>query len=117
MRSDQLGGYTTDLAMIHLNLAQIGLTVEQLMSKTNPGAGNTFFYSAGGYVAIIQFKEGFTKPNMSFIHFSVDIEKNYDVYAEYYAPSHLKAIHQTQQKIKEKGKDFQEQFELMTPWR
>ena len=111
---NDIGGETHDMKKINYTLAMFNLTKEKLMSEVSKKTIiPTLMFHAGRYVVICQFNLEFTKGQMAFINFQIDLDKNFDHFADSFSPKTVAGFHQMQKTIENRGPEYWELVELV----
>ncbi|GAB4042245.1 hypothetical protein [Spirosoma litoris] len=103
-----IGGITQSPSWIEINLRRTGRDMAQLIREAKGLEMPTVIYPAGGYVLILKGYQDYQHAQMCFIHFSLDSEDFFVYFGAAFSPQLIKAIFETQQKIKSRGQDYQE---------
>ena len=107
------GGYTKNLLKIAYNLNKFNISKEKLLSGvTEKTIVPTTIFHAGKYVVIYQFDRDFTKGNMAFINFEIDLDENFNIFADSLTPKTVAGFHQMREIIKSKGFNYWQLVEL-----
>ena len=61
-------------------------------------------FDAGKYIVILQFDKDLSKGSMHFVNYEIDLESNFDLFADTMIPKSVAGFHKLQERIK--GKDI-----------
>ncbi|MGQ2981858.1 hypothetical protein [Flavobacterium sp.] len=101
IESNNLGGLTKDVRKISYNLAKYKLSIEEIIKRSSP---NTNFpvvvFRANQYVAIFNCSKDLSQVQLAFINHTVDIQENFNAFADSLTPKTIPAFYDMQEKIK-----------------
>jgi hypothetical protein len=98
LESDEKGGFTTDLSKIEYNIKTLGINKDNLLASigTNP----ILIANLGKYVFVYKFSPDFKFGTMAFINYQIDLDENFNVFADTLTPKSVQVFHEIQEKIK-----------------
>ena len=110
LESDEKGGFTTDLSKIEHNISTLGLNKAKLLAsiETNP----VLVSNLGKYVFIYKFSHDFKSETMAFINHEIDLDENFNIFADTLTPKLVQAFHEIQEKIKMRDTDQLQHIDL-----
>ena len=101
-----LGGSTTDLAKIRYALKKHKLIIEDIIENAPQHVSwPTGVFHAGKYIVIFNFNRDFTTGNLAFINHTVDLQKNFNAFADCLTPKTLGAFNKMQEIVKRKSSE------------
>jgi len=96
-----LGGYTTDPKKAEYILATQRLTFNKILSGMPsrvkiPSGG----FTLGKYVVMFNISWDLENINVGLLHYEIDLDKHFDVFADCMSPKSVAGFHQLREKIK-----------------
>ncbi len=108
-----LGGFTTDLKKAEYILAVHNLTFEKILSKTPKTTEfPSGMFASGKYIVSFNISWDMEKVNIGLINYQIDLENNFDVFADCMSPKAVAGFHTLREKIKLKDKSELSKIEL-----
>jgi len=102
LKANGLGGTASNPVKVRFALAKFNLTVDKIIAQSDKDF-YTGMFPAGRYVAIFQFNREFTKTQIAFINFEINLETHFNVFADTFTPQILSGFTNLQQQIRSKG--------------
>ncbi|WP_254562164.1 hypothetical protein [Dyadobacter diqingensis] len=103
IEENQIGGWTTNLTRIKHNLSVVKQTIEGVLSQVPAGVLlPTAIYHVGRYVVIFQTDRSMQNARMAFIDYQIDLQSNFDHFADFLTPKTVGGFHKIQEIIKQK---------------
>ena len=108
-----LGGYTTDIMKIRYALKKFKMNVDKIVKDTPmhiifPSGG----FHAGRYVVLFKLNRELTDCHLAFINYEINLEENFNVFADSLSPKTIGAFFSLQNIIKLKDDDKLKLVEL-----
>ena len=108
-----LGGFTTDLKKAEYILAVHNLSFEKIISETPKTTElPSGMFASGKYVVSFNISWDMEKVNIGLINYQIDLENNFDVFADCMSPKAVAGFHTLREKIKLKDKSELSKIEL-----
>ena len=108
-----LGGFTTDLKKVEYNLATHGITFEKILNDTPKSTEiPTGMFTSGKYVIAFNISWDLKKTRIGFIHYNIDLDKNFEICAYSISPKSVGAFHKLREQVKNKEKIELNKIEL-----
>lgn len=103
IQSNTIGGYTNDKRKVEYALSLFGLTFNEVLAKCSKDTKfPTFMFGVGQYVFLLNISFDLTITKMGLIHYSVDIEKNFDSFADFLEPKIIRDFYNFSNILKDK---------------
>jgi hypothetical protein len=100
---NDLGGITTDIRKAEYVLAAHGWTFEEMVKKSSPTAKiPSGLFGTGSYIVVFQISRDLSHVNFAFINYYIDLEKNFDAFADCMSPKTVAAFHKMQVEVQRK---------------
>jgi len=101
---NNIGGFTTDISKIKHNLTIAKQTIEGILDQTIGRSGiPTVMFHLGRYAVIFQIDRDQSNARMAFIDYKINLDDNFDHFADFLSPQAVAGFHKTQQIIAKKS--------------
>jgi hypothetical protein len=96
-----LGGITSDLRKAEYILAVHGFTFEQML-KESPSVAKipSGMFGTGRYILAYNIAWDLSFVNFGFINYNVDLQKNFDAFADFMSPKSVAGFHKLQEELR-----------------
>ena len=98
---NDLGGVTNDLRKAEYILAVHGWTFDEMLKNSSPTAIiPTGMFGTGRFIVAFNIAWDLSTVNFGFINCNVDLEKNFDAFADFMSPKSVAGFHKLQEELK-----------------
>lgn len=110
---NNLGGITNDLKKAEYILAVHNLSFEKILSETSITTEiPSGMFASGRFVVAFNISRDLSFVNFGFINFEIDLEKNFDAFADCLSPKAVAGFYSFQEKLKRKDQVDLNKIEL-----
>ena len=108
-----VGGFTTDFKKAEYILAMHDLSFDKII-KTAPKENElpTGMFPSGEYIVIFNLDWNITDVSIGLIHYNVDLDKNFDIFADHMSPKSVASFYELKQLISQKEQSELTKIEL-----
>jgi len=113
----EIGGLTRDINKIKFNLVKVNIKQTELLnSLPKNDAIPTTMFEAGKYICIFQYNKELTEGSMAFFNYEIDLEKNFDSFADTLTPKVVGQFHEMQKRIGQSNLQNLNSVHLSNDW-
>jgi len=113
LEKNDLGGFTTDLRKSEYILAVHKLNFNKILNNTPKTVEiPSGIFPSGKYVVFFNVSWDLKNVKIGFINYNVDLDKNFDVFADSMSPKSVAEFHRLKEKIKLKTQSELEKIKL-----
>ncbi len=113
LEKNDIGGFTTDLRKTEYILAVHKLSFEKILKDTPKTVEiPSGIFASGKYVVFFNMSWDLKNVKIGFINYKVDLDENFDVFADSMSPKAVAGFHKLKEQIKQKEQSELNKFEL-----
>lgn len=110
---NDLGGLITDMKKAEYILAIHKISLEKILKEMGPNVKiPASMFGSGNYIMAFNFSRDLSNINFGIINSSIDLDENFDPFADALSPKAVAGFHKIQQEIKAKKDSEKTQYEL-----
>lgn len=111
--SRNLGGITNNLRKAEYILAVHNLSFEKILNQCSKSTiiPSAMFHS-GKYIVALNINRNLSYINMGFINYEINLDDNFDLFADCFSPKAVSGFHKLQQQVKLKKESELNSIEL-----